>query len=233
MAADSLAVLVPVLNRPQNVAPLVESFLAHCPPDSRLDFLVSAYDTAEMDEILVQHVNNIGRVWFWHPVGTSWPKRINYGVAHVDADWYLCAADDITFTEGWWEATEQARGQGYGVIGTNDSATGTGNPAVATQAHTCHPLVARWYVDLGTWDRPGQIACEDYHHWYVDNEIVVTAKYRQAWCYVKEAILEHHHPYWKGVDNVPWDDTYTLGESRANEDKRTWIRRAAQFGVPA
>src|SRR5882762_4316452 len=99
-----LVVLVPVLNRPENVAPLVDSFLENCPEGSGLYFLVEATDDEEFAAIVDVHLE--GSIF---PVPTSdwrtWPEKINWGMSLVKADWYLCAADDVRFIPGWWEAT--------------------------------------------------------------------------------------------------------------------------------
>ncbi len=226
-----LAVLVPVLNRPQNVAPLVESFLAGCPGHAELWFIVNADDVDELEQIRpafrgIERIN----IFTLFPESRSWPIKINHGTRHADADWFLCAADDVTFTLDWWEATKPYRDDPtIGVIGTNDSHDGSGNPAVAAGEHTCHPLIRATYIrDYGTWDGPGQAVCEEYHHWFVDNELVITAKMRSAWAFCREAVIEHHHPYWD--PSIPWDDTYQLGEANAEADKQTWFRRSAQYG---
>lgn len=223
-----LAVLVPVLDRPQNVEPLVRSFLTSGTPGV-LVFIVEITDLAELE--MCRRFEPLHRIWVLPVIDAhAWPEKINVGVEHVTADWYLCAADDITFTEGWWETTADLRADPrIGVIGTNDSATGTGNPAVAQGQHTCHPLMRRSYIlDRGIWGEPGKAVCEDYHHWYVDNEIVVTAKLREAWAFCRDAVLEHNHPYWR--DGQGWDATYAKGESRAAEDQATWIRRSTEYG---
>ncbi len=229
-----LAVLVPVLARPQNVAPLVQSFLAGCPEDSRLCFLSAADDEAEHGAI-IDALCVAGEQGYEQRIvnflclanDRTWPQRINAGVQSINADWYLCAADDITFEAGWWDATLLARNQGYGVIGTNDAHPGEkGNPAVAAGCHTCHPLISRAYIDeFGTVDESGKVAYEGYSHWYVDNEIVRTAMARKQWIYVREAVIRHLHPYWRGTDNVPWDDTYTAGEANSHADQLVWESR--------
>ena len=219
-----LAVLVPVLNRPGNVAPLVESFLTGCPDDAELYFLANADDETEKMVIYsVLREPNIGWIGFGNDI-TTWPEKINGGIGVIRADWYLCAADDIRFTPGWWEATKELRDDPrIGVIGTNDSSDGTGNPRVAAGEHTCHPLIRTSYIrDRGTVDRVGMAVHPGYHHWYVDDELIHTAKARHAWAFCRESVVEHLHPYWqKGV----WDDTYTLGEKNADEDRQLFESR--------
>ncbi len=220
-----LAVLVPVLSRPQNVAPLVASFLAGCPDDSKLVFI---FDWDDIDEHMA--VEDLLRweppliVAITHDEAHTWPEKINYGVNSIRAEWYLCAADDITFEPGWWDATLTARNQGFGVIGTNDAYPGEkGNPAVAAGCHTCHPLISAEYIKtFGTVDQPGLAVHDGYSHWYVDNELVRTAMARKQWTYCRDAVLRHNHPYW---DRGTWDDTYTAGEANSHADQLVWESR--------
>ena len=223
---NELAVLVPVLNRPANVAPLVRSFLTSgCP-----GILVFITETADIDERrAINSLTSMTRVEevVSHDAHT-WPEKINLGYESVEADWYLCAADDVEFDYGWWGATEQLRADPkIGVIGTNDSRTGSGNQAVAAGEHTCHPLVRGSYAERGTWDQPGQIVHEGYAHWFCDNEIVATAKQRAAWAYCAEAVVHHLHPYWD--QTIRWDATYQEGELGAMGDAEVWGKRSRMY----
>jgi glycosyltransferase involved in cell wall biosynthesis len=219
-----LAVLVPVLNRPANVVPLVESFLTGCPSDSMLCFVAESGDTDEIAELMKVGDSRVDVLVSGDT--HTWPEKINVGYRLWDADWYLCAADDVRFHEGWWDATATLRDvPRIGVIGTND----LGNPRVIEGSHTCHPLIRREYAELGTWDQPNTIACEQYQHWYVDNEIVITARMRRAWAPCPEAVVEHLHPYWQ-PDKIMWDATYAHGEANATHDLETWQARWLKYG---
>lgn len=228
-----LAVLVPVLGRPQNVAPLVASFLQGCPEDSYLRFICTPGDDAEIAAVkAVQEYPNPDRIGWLYGTPEGWGPKINTGVALIKADWYLCAADDVTFTEGWWDATKELRDDPtIGVIGTNDSRNGTGNPRVATGDHTCHPLIRAAYItERGTIDVPGEAVHAGYHHWFVDDELVWTAKTRAAWAFCREAVIEHLHPFWM-PETVAWDDTYARGDANKEADGALFQQRAPLFGV--
>lgn len=226
-----LAVLVPVLNRPQNVKPLVESFLAGCPEDSFIWFLCSTGDDAEWDAVMAERqkydMERIVVSMGGYAGEGTWPAKINLGTEVQGVDWYLFAADDVEFRPGWWEATKELRDDpSIGVIGTNDSSTGSGNPRVAAGEHTCHPLVRAEYIrEFGTIDQRNLAVHPEYHHWCVDDELVWTAKLRSAWAFCREAVIEHNHPYWKPGE-VPWDETYALGEANNNADLALWRYRA-------
>ncbi len=208
-----LATLVPVLDRPQNVAPLIESYAQSGAPGS-IWFVVQRSDTAEMEAIQATWANFL-------PVDddiTTWPQKINHAVHMVNADWYLFAADDVRFHPGWWSATTKARRQ-FKVIGTNDLT----NPRVTSGEHATHPLVEGRYARMVPLidGKPGPLH-EGYHHWYVDDEFIHTAKARRVWSPCPEAVVEHFHPYWEKAE---WDDTYTLGEAHAAEDKAEFEKR--------
>lgn len=209
---DSLVVLVPVLNRPQNVQPLIESFATSGAP-GRLLFIATATDTAEVDELDRREAD------YLLAPKEGWPAKINYGYAHSSEDWMLCAADDIRFHPGWWQATRVARMSTAGVVGTND----LGNPAVIRGDHATHPLVRRIYVDqYGTLDGPGQVVHDGYHHWYVDNELVETAKARGMFQPCLDSVVEHLHHRWGRGE---YDDTYQLGEAHTEADRHLYERR--------
>ena len=221
---DDLLILVPVLARPGNVGPLVDSYLDARPPESNLVFIVNDDDLEEIAAIEAQLDQEHVVLFTMPPQVRTWGQKVNAG-SGLPADWYLFAADDITFTPGWWEATEQLRNDPQvGVIGTNDSATGQGNPRVAKGEHTCHPLVRASYAALGTMDDPNEVVHSGYNHWCVDDELVWTAKLRNAWAFCSEAILEHRHPYWD--KSIPWDDTYAKGEANNAADMELWQYRA-------
>jgi len=215
---SDLVVLVPVLGRPAHVAPLLESF-AEGGSGGRLLFVADASDTEEREaleaagaEVLV--VDDL----------VTWPRKINAGYRATTEPWMLLGADDIRFLPGWWEATETARMADFGVIGTND----LGNPRVMAGEHATHALVSRRYADLyGTIDGPGAVVCEEYDHWCVDDELVLTAKARGLWSPCLEAVVRHDHPYWKRGE---WDDIYTLGETSAARDRGVLRERFARIG---
>lgn len=222
----SLVCLVPVLGRPQNVEPLVRSWLAGGAP-GRLVFVV---EIADVDERLaVERAASLHAVEFVRVVDAhTWPEKICAGVeAYPEAEWYLFAADDVTFQPGWWTATKQLRADPtVGVIGTNDMA----NPRTMSGEHTTHPLVRGTYArEQGTIDNPRMPVHTGYQHWFVDDELVWTAKHRGAWAHCPDAVIAHHHPYFDL--SVPWDGTYGRGEQSAGQDRAVFASRCHMFGV--
>ena len=214
VTTPELAVLVPVLGRPQNVEPLVASFRASGAP-GRLVFLASVDDDDEV--MAIEGHDRIVDTW------QTWPQKIAGAVSKVEAEWFLLAADDISFEPGWWDATERFRSSHVQVIGTNDGA----NPRSSISGiHTTHPLVHRDFHAMGMAESP---VWHEYHHWFVDDELVQTAKARGVWAWCEEARVTHHHPYFD--QSVPLDDTYRLGEKHRDEDFALWAERCQLLGL--
>lgn len=217
-----LLTVVPVLGRPENVAPLIASHHATTP--GPLCFVVDDDDEREMAAIEAAATDRTLtlRVRPGKTGRGTWPQKINKAWQEIGRGftWQLCCADDVVFHDGWWEATSALRAESrIGVIGTND----LGNPRVIAGHHTTHPLVRSHYVHhRGTVDQRNRIVHGGYMHQFVDDELVGTAKARAAWGFCPGAVIEHMHPYWgKGeTDNV-----YLLGDSTRRHDQLLWEER--------
>ena len=229
MRSPTLAVLVPVLNRPANVEPLVTSFLTGCFDNARLIFISEVGDIEEREAI--SRIANFTRITEVSSLDAhTWPEKTNLGVECITADWYLFGADDIRFTPGWWEATEQLRNNpAISVIGTNDQQLdgSGGNPRVQVEQLVIHPLVRATYIrDHGTIDQPGVAVHPGYSHWCCDDELLWTAKLRGAYAYCPEAHIPHMHPYF-GAGEM--DDVYRAGEANSEADMALWADRAVRL----
>lgn len=219
-----IAVLVPVLNRPQRAEPLVQSILASSSLVDEIVFLISWGDDAEHTAAARTHVR-VELVPFALAAG-DYARKINYGVSITKSPWILQASDDLLFHPGWDEAAvEYMEREHVGVIGTND----LGNPLVRQGRHATHSLIRRTYIEeQGTIDEPGKALHEGYHHCWVDNELVETALARRAWASSKRSLVEHLHPIWsdgEGGRKAADDATYRRGQKRYVEDHRLFRQR--------
>ena len=215
-----IAVIVPVLNRPRNAAPLAES-LADTTDRARLLFVVSLADTDEQFEACAATGAAVLSV-DWQPGRADYAKKIQVGYDATDEPLVLLGADDLRFRPGWLEQVEKiAARYDCGVIGTNDGA----NPAVLSGVHSTHPVVRRCYIDQlgGVVGQPGQVYCELYDHQWVDTELVATAQARGCYVHAHEARVEHLHPIFNRA--VASDATYRKGQARGLEDRRLFASR--------
>lgn len=214
----SVAVLVPVLGRPQRAAPLARSIRDSDPRATPL-FLCSPGDD---DEIAACRRVAWTLVMEWPAGQGDYARKMNLGYLHardLGFEWIFLGADDLVFHAGWFDAClRQARQGDYCVVGTNDM----GNARVVAGHHSTHTLVHADYLDCGTVDGEGAILHEGYWHNYVDDEFVQTAMSRRTYVHARDAHVEHLHPNWgKGFD----DATYRKGMSHFDDDRRLYEQR--------
>jgi hypothetical protein len=220
-ATEATAVVVPVLRRPQNAAPFMESLIAS-------DTLARVYAVADADDPdTAQAWKESGAtVLTWHgPSPGTFAQKANIGYRATTEPWLLLAGDDVKFHPGWLDQAQAAARDGADVIGTND----LHNPRVTAGDHSPHPMIRRAYIDEqgASWDGPGTVAHEGYAHWFVDDEIVTAAKQRDTWAMAFHSKIEHLHPLWGLAAD---DETYALGREHIEQDKALFEKRLAEHG---
>ncbi len=225
-ATEETAVIVPVLGRPQNAAPFMESLRASGAPLATVYAIADDADTTTADAWL-----EAGATVLPYPAlrdGAAWlpgtfAQKVNFGYEKTSEPWLLLAGDDVKFHPGWLDQAQHAARDGADVVGTND----LHNPRVTAGEHSPHPLVRRAYIDEqgASWDGPGTVAHESYGHWFVDDEIVVAAKQRGAWVMAIHSRVEHLHPLWGLAAD---DGTYALGREHIEADKALFEKRLAE-----
>jgi len=215
---SEILIVVPVLNRPANVEPLVES-LRRSEADCELLFVCSPSDHDELRAVYTAGVSHL--LTNWEPGPGDFARKQNAAFAQTTSPYVLCAADDLRFHPGWDSALlAVAREFDVGVVGTND----LGNGAVLSGRHSTHPLVSRCYIDTlgGYVGGEGKVYFEGYDHQYVDVELVETAMARGCYAHCSGAVVEHLHPLWrKGAD----DKTYRKGQAHRAADARLYQSR--------
>jgi glycosyltransferase involved in cell wall biosynthesis len=210
----SLAILVPVLNRPHRVEPLLRSIAEATTGPYRVVFLSDQGDTAEQDAI-----TEAGVAFRVHNIicGGSYARKINIGVGLVTEPLVFFGADDLDFKPGWLEAAKRRTAEGTQVVGVNDLIR-------RRRDHTTHFLVTREYAKLPTIDGQTGPMHEGYSHWHVDDEFIATAKHRGVYAYARDSHVEHLHPM---NDKAPDDDTYRRGRAMARRDRKRFRVREA------
>jgi hypothetical protein len=219
-ATDRVDVIVPVLHRPQNVKPFMESLIATTGLATAW-FVCDILDIEEQAEARKYGGRLLFRDGtFAQKVNTAY-KAVHDGGLELDAPWILLVGDDVRFRPGWLDhAMEVARRYSAKVVGTNDLL----NPRVTRGEHATHMLIRRDYInELGaSWDGPGIVAHEGYRHWFVDDEIVTAAKQRGVFQMSLASEVEHTHPINNGAE---MDEVYAKGMEHTEEDKKLFESR--------
>lgn len=207
--ALSVAILVPTLARPQNVAPLVESIQAFTPQPYRILFICDPGDVPAQDEIAKAGCQMISP-------GGGYAHKIRAGIHATDEALIVTAADDLRFTPDWLEAASSRLSDTIQVVGLNDGIRRRKRPE-----HATHFLMTRAAAQLPCLDgSPGPFF--DYGHWRCDDELIATATKRGMYAYAPESLVRHvNHPMQGGPD----DSTYRLGRAHAATDNYTFDGR--------
>lgn len=218
-------ILIPVLGRPDAVAPLVENIHAATVEPFRITFICSHGDEAEIDACMAtgEDVIKMSR-----PAGRSdYPKKMNAAFRDTEGEWVLLGSDDILFEHGWDTAALAAGDQaGAGVIATNDLA----NMQVRRGLFGTHCLVRRRYVleQGASADGPGVLIHEGYDHNFCDREICGVAQSRKAYTFVLRSIIRHQHPHFNR--GVSMDSTYRKGLANFRADQALFLKRSKLWG---
>ena len=219
-----VAVLVPAMQRPQNVARLVDSFRKSNDGTAHLYYILDEDDTEQIAAVEAK-----GVVWLPAKRGTSYASKNNEGFARTAEDFVFLAGDDVEFTPGWIQAARELSDR-YDVIGTNDSEAGrVRNPRVAAGKHADHFFVRRSYVEEhgASLEGPGILLFEGYYHFYVDMEMIQLAKARGVWTPCLDSVVIHHHPGFDGREDLrEADKAYMKAVEFSEMDKIAFSRRA-------
>lgn len=223
MSAD-VAILVPVLGRPQSVEPLLASIDGSTRVDHRVLFLASPGDEAVIAEL--ERAGAEYHVAGWPPeIGGDYARKINLGVRLTTEPVIVTAAGDVSFLPDWYEEAVALLTGRVMVVGTNDLC----NPRVMSGEHATHFVVLREYpLQFGTIDEPqsGMLMHEGYPHEYVDDEFIGTARFRRRYRFAPNSCIEHLHPMCAKGEN---DEMYEQQGARMQRGAKTYRRRRRQW----
>jgi GT2 family glycosyltransferase len=213
-ADQEVAVIVPVMRRPQNAAPFMRSLRASTG-------LATVYAVAQREDVETAEAWRTAGAQVLYCDEPGFAPKVNVGYRETSEPWLLLAGDDVKFHPGWLDhALLVAEMHDASVIATNDMA----NPSVVAGVHATHPLIRRSYIDESgaSWDGPKTVAHEGYHHGWVDNEWSVKAQQEGVFAAALASVVEHLHP---AVDKGVVDEVYKRGVAHSDKDARLFQRR--------
>lgn len=212
---NKLVVLIPVLGRPQRAQMVLDGF-QRTTPEARVCFIPDPGDQSEIEAIEAAG----GEILCC--LKANYAGKINSAVELTDEPLIFLGADDLMPTEGWLEKALAYMHDGVEVVGVNDMLQ-------RSREHTTHFLITRRYAELPVITGERGPLCELYDHSCVDDELIATAKHRNAYAYAADAHVTHLHP-----DNgtAPNDDTYRKGRNKLGDDRRLWKSRKSWYLEP-
>lgn len=206
----ALTILVPVLNRPHRVQPLLESIAASTPDPFSVLFITDDHDRKTHAQIARYEAPGVSMI---SPGGT-YANKIACGVEHTDSPYVFLGADDLHFHRGWLEAALAYRAE---VVGVNDLLERRHRPN-----HATHFLMTRDYAEATTIDGGRGPLHHGYAHWFVDDELIATATKRGVYTYAPDSHVEHLHPQGGKAQD---DATYAKGRANRRADRNLFLSR--------
>lgn len=236
-ATDEVAVIVPVMERPQNAQPFMTSLrastglaTAYAVCDADDEETIEAWRAAGAQTILREvtwPADNEGAEGNVRAKSGTFAEKVNFAYGKTSEPWLFTCGDDVSFFPGWLDhAQHVAKSLEASVVGTNDQA----NARVMSGEHATHLLIRRSYVDEvgASWDEPGVVCHEGYRHNFVDDEIVTAAKTRGVWQMALGSVVPHRHPVFGTAEE---DDVYRLGASSYEQDGKLFRARMVEQGL--
>ena len=217
-------ILIPVLGRPHNAAPLVQNIHDTTEVPHTIVFLCSRGDDAQI--IACEATGESGHVMDFPAGHGDYARKINLGLLGSDSEWIFNGADDLRFEPRWDTAALKAAGDRFHVVATNDMA----NAQVKRGQFGTHCLIRRRYITEqgGTPDQgPGVVLFDGYDHNFVDRELCHTAQHRGCYVFARHSHVRHYHPLWR---TAPQDKTYQKALRHFREDQHLFLSRAHLWG---
>ena len=162
----------------------------------------------------IRAVETDGRAYL-HLHAGNYASKITHGVKQTDEPLIFTGADDLNPHPHWLEQAEAHLTEAVQVVGVNDLIP-------RRRVHTTHFLMTRAYARQPTIDgKPGPFF-HGYRHWFCDDELIATAKHRNAYSYAADSMVEHLHPM---AGKAPEDAIYALGREHWKKDRKRFQRR--------
>jgi hypothetical protein len=223
-ADEEVDVIVPVMGRPEHAAPFMRSLRASTGLAS-----VTAVATEDDTETIKAWEAAGAEVMVVDADRTTFAQKVNDAFDYTSRDWLLLVGSDVLFRAAWWDhALSVAKSHGASVVATNDML----NDDVRNGRLATHPVMRRSYVAEhgASWDGPGTIAHEGYHHWYVDAEWSTVALQRGVLSTALSSVVEHLHPL---IGKAPMDAVYELGQKHQKTDAALFAARCKRYAHKA
>ena len=189
------AILIPSLNRPQNIERTATSIHDNTPEEHFILWCVSDDESKAV-------LDGLGE-WYLDDSDCEdrrYVTRMNKLLAYLDdAKTVFFGSDDVIHHELWL---------GYALKTLDES---NKSVAVVNDLHNVagtQAVVRREYLQWAVYDAPGLAFHPDYEHNFADNEMFAWAARQDEVVRVQASVVEHLHPLFGAVNADPWDEVY-------------------------
>ena len=206
------AILVPSLNRPQNLRATIANIHENTPEAHFILFCVSDQESKDiLDELEEWYVDDSDCE------DRRYVTRMNKLVKWLDdAKTLFFGSDDVIHHQGWLTAALRVMDEGPSVVVVNDLHNANGTQAV----------IRREYLQRAVFDAPGLAFHPGYGHNFADNEMFATAQVRGEYARAPLSVVEHLHPLFGSANAANWDETYRGAQRTWDRDEELWRTRS-------
>ena len=203
---DRVAILIPTLNRPHNLKPLIENIRDVTPEPHEIYFMTSNKESKRV-------IEENGAICFNDVGDTDLITRTNSLYRLTDEPYIYTGSDDIRFHEGWLSKMMKKMDEGFHVVVPQDLLNPNG-----TQA-----LISRKYIEEQSCcvDVPNVVYYPGYKHDWAETEQFEVAKKRGVFAR-SDAVVEHLH--WSN-GKAEKDDDYNTGQSHSADGQELFKSR--------
>lgn len=213
MISDLLpcAILVPSLNRSQNLRRTVASIHDNTPEQHFILFMVSDPESmAILDELGEWYIDDS------LADDHRYVTRMNELIGYIDdAKTVFFGSDDVLHRPEWLSRALAVMDRGPAVVVVNDLRNPNGTQAV----------VRSDYIPTAVFDAPGLAFHPGYLHNFADSEMFATAASRGLYARAMNSIVEHLHPVFGSQNSDHWDDTYVNAQKGWDHDRALFEER--------
>lgn len=215
MVSDVVGILVPSLNRPQNLRMLVANLHQTAGYPHKLHFCVSDQESQDILTELGEHfIIDSGE-----PPESTFPNRINRLYSETTEDVFYFCGDDDRHLPNWLATMMDCFQPGIEMV-------------VANCLHVT--LQKRSYIadQSGCVDIPNVVIYPGYVHSYSEWEYIGTAHIRGVMTICPTPTVEHLR--WQGdgkdcIEAAPYDETYARGDAGFDQDTATFNDRSSRL----
>jgi len=206
------AILVPSLDRPQNLRATVANIHENTPESHFILFCVSDQESKDiLDELEEWYVDDSDCE------DRRYVTRMNKLVKWLDdAKTLFFGSDDVIHHQGWLTAALRVMDEGPSVVVVNDLHNANGTQAV----------IRREYLQRAVFDAPGLAFHPGYGHNFADNEMFATAQMQNEYARALFSFVEHLHPLFGASNAAKWDETYRGAQRTWDRDEAIWRARS-------
>lgn len=214
-----VSILIPTLYRPHRVTPLILNVAETANYTPYELVFMFPMDDLETKKTVIDNLLNAPIMYYQDEDDMRFVTRIQYMYENTEAEWIFTGADDIKFSDNWFDNAVEEAPAWANVISFDDM----NNPGL----EGTNFLISREHIQKNScvFDEPNHIFHSEYKHNFCDNELILTSKMQDVF-YKSSIKIQHFHHTTGGR---PRDFVDAWAQSHWDDDGALWNERATKI----